>query len=313
MRARRLVLGWTLSCCVVAHQPEALAQPHVEASASRSRLRVGESLELTYRYRTRQRGKLHVHVELDQNFTLLGKHADAAEETASTTLQLLALRGGTFQLSASAQWVDQQGRVVELSAPDVQLVVRSVLSSDAAVRVKPPTAAKDVWVIRRGLIGGLVAGCLLLLLLFGGFLLRRRYREKPRTLKPQLTPHQEASATLHVLGSELPLQSDADVHADWADRLSDVMRRYVGKRLSIPALELTTEELMRAVPQDAFGRANSAKLWDVLQRADTVKFAKSMFSGEEQLLIETAKDWVDDFEHSLGAPSPSSAQRSSRR
>ena len=73
-------------------------------------------------------------------------------------------------------------------------------------------------------------------------------------------------------------------------RLSDIIRRYIENRFSIPAVEQTTQELLPGIMRLA-GMNDAAKsgMQEFLQHSDMVKFAKYLPGQEE---IESSEQKV---------------------
>ena len=58
---------------------------------------------------------------------------------------------------------------------------------------------------------------------------------------------------------------------EYQSELTFIIREYLEKRFHVNALEMTTDEIMRAVPEEV----NPDNLKNILQIADMVKFAKA--------------------------------------
>ncbi len=61
----------------------------------------------------------------------------------------------------------------------------------------------------------------------------------------------------------------------YQSRLTDIVRAYIDGRYDVPALELTTDETMRALKQKKFNPFYESQLVEILTMADLIKFAKA--------------------------------------
>jgi len=110
------------------------------------------------------------------------------------------------------------------------------------------------------------------------YILIKRYRQRQRdpelySLKPQEPAHIEAFRDLDKL-KEKKMWESGQVKLFYT-RLTEISRHYIERQYGIPAMELTTEEIL-----DAFHRSNTEDpvldemLKELLDLADLVKFAK---------------------------------------
>jgi hypothetical protein len=87
--------------------------------------------------------------------------------------------------------------------------------------------------------------------------------------------------------------------------VSDAMRRYIGRRYGIDAMEMTHDELSFAYANLSVDREEAALVLSFLSRCDFVKFAKFVPPDEENTtLIERAKDIVHHTQHPEPTNSP---------
>jgi hypothetical protein len=146
--------------------------------------------------------------------------------------------------------------------------------------IKGPLAPPPLW------WPWILAALLLLLAgLLAWWLWRRR---RPRPLPPPPAPHETALRALEALGQESGL-ADREFYY----RLSALLRGYLEARFRLPALEMTTEELLprlEALTIPAGARQETARL---LRRADPVKYAgfkaSTAIRGQD---LETARALV---------------------
>ncbi len=114
---------------------------------------------------------------------------------------------------------------------------------------------------------------------------------------PRLPPWSEALRHIARLRDELEAELEAGRGDAWVDRLSDVLRAYLGAHYAVPALEWTSEELRDALAARMPPEAHQ-QLTELLRWADRVKFA-----GAEPSL-EGARDALRRAERIVRASAP---------
>jgi len=148
----------------------------------------------------------------------------------------------------------------------VTLPVRSVLpAGEAEIQPPGPPASfpRPLWAWVLLAIGVLIVAALLIWLW-------RRSREKSATMRPRPAPYPEATRRLNAL--TLP-KSEPAIKPFYIE-LSDLLRTYLSRTLSTPALELTTSELANALASDTrVPELAVKKIRGTLRVADLVKFA----------------------------------------
>lgn len=138
----------------------------------------------------------------------------------------------------------------------------------------------------------------IILLVGTGFLiwyLRRRRRNKPlfRPPKPEEPAHVIAFRELRDLKDEKLWQKNE--FKKYYTRLTEIIRRYMERRYGIPAMELTSYEILDAWNHSGEDRDDlSDKLRLLLNLADLVKFAKQKpVATENEENMERAYDFVE--------------------
>ncbi|MGC9150742.1 MAG: hypothetical protein ACP5F6_03145 [Microbacter sp.] len=118
---------------------------------------------------------------------------------------------------------------------------------------------------------------LLLLLILGGYYLWKRVLKKPIPfVSPSqriLSPHEEALEALKEIERQKIWQQGRE--KEYFTQLTDVLRNYIERRFNIPALEMTSSDLLeeaKLIQKEFPGAYDGLKR--VLQIADLVKFAK---------------------------------------
>lgn len=82
--------------------------------------------------------------------------------------------------------------------------------------------------------------------------------------------------------------------ADVAERVADILRRFVERRHAIPATKLTTSELYEALSVQGWAVGDSRSLRELLDACDLAKFAGAApdFEGCARL-IQGAREWLN--------------------
>jgi hypothetical protein len=189
---------------------------------------------------------------------------------------------------------------MSLKIPVARFEVYSVLAADSTLadllgEAGPfeiePEPARWGWAL-------MVAFTVAAHIVIGAFALRRilRRREELRLHPPLPPPHETALAELARIRESGLL--DEGRTAEYTDRVSDVLRRYLEERFAIPAPERTTEEFLDEVARaPVLDRERKRFLADYLAQCDLAKFAAAepgrreldeLFSSSVKFVEETA-------------------------
>ena len=144
--------------------------------------------------------------------------------------------------------------------------------------------AKPLWMS----VGTLAV--LMLLMLLIGRLASRKPLKRLRVVIPAIPPHREAKTEMQQLHS-MEDAAPADGGKAYYMKLSAILRRYIGRRFQLQAMEATTGELLTNT-KTLLSPEQSKAVEEVLQKADMVKFA-----GLSTLHTERKRHaaMVDDF------------------
>jgi len=156
---------------------------------------------------------------------------------------------------------------------------------------KPPFVIWDY-----ALPAGYVLGGLLLLLL--GYYLYKRYRKTK--LFPEAEPDPELLLPAHVVA----LQALDKIKSEkiWTEgkyklfytQVTDVLRKYMGRRFDIPAMELSSSEILDFFRKNKEAQPVYEQLKQLLMLADFVKFAKFQpLESENQQTLNHAYGFVE--------------------
>lgn len=133
------------------------------------------------------------------------------------------------------------------------------------------------------LLGGVAVLLILALLVY---LFMKRPRPTTVTQEPTIPLYQRVLAALETLEKErLWQQGD---HKGYHSRITDLLRGYIEERYHVPALESTTDELIRELRVSPLSTDQRGQLENMLRLADMVKFAKTTPSSEENERMMTS-------------------------
>jgi hypothetical protein len=158
--------------------------------------------------------------------------------------------------------------------------------------IKEPYEAPFNWI--KWLMYGLIFLAVLVLIIAAVLLIRRRERkpvEETIRPKPKRPAHEIALEKLEELRQKKLWQNDKS--KEFYIELSDITREYIEFRFDVLALEMTTDETVRALKREGLEELNLAPLKRLLQMADLAKFAKyKPISNENEQCFNIAKTFV---------------------
>ena len=191
---------------------------------------------------------------------------------------------GEFEIpSFTIQYtVEGDSTIRSLTTEPIQIVVESVKPSEAGdiKDIKPPEAIpRDFWYWGRWIVLG--GGVLFLGIL--AFILYRRRKAGKRILpireKEIRPPHEVALERLENLKNSNLLQN-GEIKAYYIE-LSEIIRKYIGGRYFIVALEMTTTEVLDKLSHANLSKDDFVLFQTLFTRCDLVKFAKVIPSEKE--------------------------------
>lgn len=117
---------------------------------------------------------------------------------------------------------------------------------------------------------------ILLILVFAALLVwaLRRYKKQGSLLppKPVVPPYEEAVQSLHKLKSRKLWEKGKE--KEYFTALTYILRRYLAKEYDIPAMEMTSRQIMVALKENEDLKGQRASMRSLLDMADFVKYAK---------------------------------------
>lgn len=186
-------------------------------------------------------------------------------------------------------YILESGGVTDtLHTETIPLAIASVLPSDTVdiLGLKPPLSAGKApkwWLWLLCCIAG--AG----LLIFGGIWLARRLRKTPPP-PPPVPPYEEAVEALLNLGVKKYLQRG--LFREFVFELSEIFKRYIGRRFECNAVEFTSEEIIAWSAAADLPKKLRATLEWFFHTSDPVKFARLT---PDMATVERLEKEVRDF------------------
>jgi len=283
--ARRFIAGWSgvaialLLAAPAAAQP---AAPHLDVALSPREATVGDPVAVVLTLRTPAAG-----LAADPRFPVWGKTWGDAEilekgeplkagEAAGTStwtqrIVIAAFRTGKVDLPPVTVAVPEKDRTLQAQSPaGLSLAVRSVLPpNEKDPKPRPPAALRPLPV--GAAFWWTLAAMSALCALLGWALWRQHQRQSAAAAgaaaRPALPPFAELVAALEALAREPSIER---LHV----RLSQALRRYLGRSLGVPALESTTSEVQRALVKQRIPAPLARPAVELLRSCDLVKFAR---------------------------------------
>ena len=159
--------------------------------------------------------------------------------------------------------------------------------------IKPPFGEPFDWKWYLPLVYWGGAAVLLIALIV--FIIIKLTKKKPETIierKPDVPPHILALTQLEKVKEESVWKEGKT--KEYYSAISDSVRLYIEGRFGIQALELTTDEIVRAFKSQVVDPLSKEKLQQMLVLADFVKFAKQIpVEQEHALALQNAFDFVN--------------------
>ncbi len=212
----------------------------------------------------------------------------------SLAKRLIAIRGGELELPPAAL-VDALGDTLAVSERG-RILVGTRLDASAAPE---PRGLAPMVPLGHGFwpAAAIGAGALLLIALMVILLLRRSREAAEVTETPPPPPLEEFEKALESLLEQR--LAEQGLMREYVQRLSWILRRYMGRRWSRPALEATRPEILSWLPEVPIPVSHKAKISSWLEETDAIKFAGRVpLLSEVQRLTEEAREFVRVMEDS---------------
>jgi len=232
---------------------------------------------------------------------LVGPEEVDGRQTQTFLYDLVADRPGSYEIpGVEVTYMDAEGErgvaeteaiLIEASAPppeDEQDADRPPIQLDEQLRdIEGPQTIRDpnvaLWLI-------VAVGLFLVSGTVWSWISRRRWAAPPPPPAP-LAAHVRALRDLEQLRSEGLLQRGET--QTFAYELSGIFRRYLERRFGFPAVEWTTTEILRGLPEPLRAVRREGDIQQVLDATDLVKYAgHEIGAGEMERLADVCKGLV---------------------
>ncbi|MDH3225100.1 MAG: hypothetical protein OEO23_15370 [Gemmatimonadota bacterium] len=297
---RRSLVRWGVLTLLVAVCPvETAAQASLTARVDTTEIHVGDPVRVSLQV-DHPRGTTVVFPDslFLAPFEVLAARVEDPRGSESGLRTLATLTVTSFELG-------------ELDLPSLAVVVRDSTGSDTLLRsdpfrigvvsvgldesgdirdIKGPVALARSW-------GPLLLWLVLVVLILGAmrwWWVRRSTDDKPAPVVPRAPPrpfHELAYEALAALEASTLL--DQGRVKEFHIRLSEIIRSYIEGQLRVPAMELTTTEVVDGLRRAALDKPLCERCRTFLERCDLVKFAKFRPASEDSLaLLADARELV---------------------
>ncbi|MDJ0645080.1 MAG: hypothetical protein QNJ57_03770 [Flavobacteriaceae bacterium] len=277
--------------------------PEVRAKADTTKIRIGEQINYQITIENADKGVIFPELELDSL-----NRIEIVESLPIDTLKEKLIKKYVLTSFDSGQYVLPQQRI---SIWSQQYLTDSLVIDVATVAVDTTKQAMfPIKAIQREpytfqdfkkYLWWLIAALLLIALIL---YLRSRRKRTPEEIAAAIPPYQLALQRLTELDAKQLWQRNKV--KQYYVELTDIVRTYIERELSIPALESTTDELIETMTD--FNTSSSLniqngtinKLNGLLKDADLVKFAKfKPLENEIELHRQDARKVIDELKPKL--------------
>ena len=264
--------------------PLLLGQPNVEARLSPEAILIGE--QPTYTLTVTAQPAVSIDsvdlsvLEQSVGVEILQQQLDERTgqgqlQTREYKLTLTAFEAGRYALPPVPVRYTLNGEQAVAKSNELSLLVNTLPVEKDSTQLMP---LKDIvaeplnfWDVLPYLIGILIAALVLGLIWYW----LRQGKDRPAPVKPprRIALQAYIQQKLDALEQQ-QLWQNGEIKT-YHDHLTHILREYLGYRFDVPALENTTDEIHRALSGQAVSREVADQLYQLLQTADLVKFAKA--------------------------------------
>jgi hypothetical protein len=277
-------------------------QLNVKAEIDTSSIRIGEQVNLRLSAFLSQGDERHIKwpalgdtitskIEVVSKSKLDTQMAATGQMIISQTVQITAFDSGFHPVPPIIFTIKEDTNVIAETDPLLLEVVTVPVDTTKDIKdIKDPVEAPFTWREAIPYIIGAAVAILVIALII--YYIRKR-RSKPAVVKtPEIikTADEIALEQLESLANEKLWQQGKT--KEYYVRLSDIMRVYIEQRYRIPAMEQTSDEILRSL-RSILDDAHRVRLRQVLLLSDLVKFAKEHPIGtENEMTLQNAKEFV---------------------
>jgi hypothetical protein len=202
---------------------------------------------------------------------------------AAFTIQAATTTPGSMLLTSAAD-------TIRAEIPARTILVEPALPDDAVVREISPVYRPPTDYL---LIAGIVLGIFLAIAAIVVAFRRRQSSHEPDPVVKR-PPFEEAMADLESLSTDSP---STEHDRPFVIRLSYIHRRYIARRLKIPAMERTSAELIGDLSRSQHvSDAMISNASSILAEIDHVKFAGDDLATDRTSLLKAVSLWIREAE-----------------
>ena len=296
--------GWFWLAAISLHTPSLGADENtvsVKAGVDRATLTIGDPVEYTITVKHRPDVEILSSLPAPDADVLKVKNIEdiRAEEGGSVIegkkFTLTTYRLGEFVLdSVTVEYKTPAGETGSVSTNPIYLTVKSVDEGKEKVDIR---GVKTVRSIKRTKLMSSLLGVLSVIVI--GILgwmayAARRKKTMGAEPEPEMTPEEEALAHLTGLFDSDWLRRGRT--REYFFRMTDILKRYFERRITIPAAEATTYEILRMLRDKNISGSPLEHVRDLMESADFVKFAKWVPNPAQIIAMnQKATQIVEDF------------------
>jgi hypothetical protein len=289
--------------------PEGAIEWGLDAAVDKSEVQVGEDFTLTLTLSHPPGGEIVPPASSEfGEFTVI----DTEELEVSPVGTQLIYRLAAYRLPADlsippvvVRYRDAEGELTELRTDAIPVRLTSSLTPEVVTihDIKDPatlSVPRDLSLLL-WLLAALVLAAL-------AYIIYRKLRRAPEEEReavsaPPPPPELEAREALRRLEAKNLIERGALLR--FYTELSEIMKRYAGRRFHVPYLERTTEEILQDLERSEVQPDAVRDLGGLLERADLVKFAKwGSDPDEARTTLERAKGFLERTWPAPVAPTP---------
>jgi len=211
-----------------------------------------------------------------------------------TNFKLSTYDIGEYEIpSFEIKYKTKDGAEKSIKSAPIKITVEGVKASEAEKRdireIKPPVMVKANPLVRNLIILGTLIFIIIGGLLYYFFVYRKKLKamESLKAMETLLSPNEEALRGLEDLTNSSYFKEGK--YKIFYSILSGILKRYISRRYSINAIDMTTYELIYVLKKKLRLAENvRAKIGELLDECDLVKFAKFIPHIDRKLLVTNA-------------------------